>query len=115
MADVRERSIAEMNERITFQKSDVAVDGYRNHTSSWSDCFSCWTYASTYIANEEEGVATSDERRIIFHVRWCSELSEVTSNGWRIFFRGDAYDILSVDLMNYQKREIRFSCRKEKR
>ena len=115
MAQVREKKIAEKNERITFQKNEVEVDEYRNHTSSWNDYFTAWAYASTYIANEEESAVTSDERRITFHVRWCSELSKVTSNGYRILFRGDVYNILSVDLMNYQKREIRFSCRKEKR
>ena len=115
MAQVKEKTIAEKNERITFQKNDVAVDEYRNHTSSWSDYLTAWAYASTYIANEEESAVTSDERRITFHVRWCSELSKVTSNGYRILFHGEVYNILSVDLMNYQKREIRFSCRKEKR
>lgn len=115
MAQVREKTIAEKNERITFQKNDVAVDEYRNHNSSWSDYFDAWAYASTYIANEKEDPLTSDERRITFHVRWCSELSNVTSNGYRILFHGEVYNILSVDLMNYQKREIRFSCRKEKR
>ena len=115
MAQVKEKTIAEKNERITFQKNDVAVDEYRNHTSSWSDYFTAWAYASTYIANEEGSAVTSDERRITFHVRWCSELSKVTSNGYRILFRGDVYNILSVDLMNYRKREIRFSCKKEKR
>ena len=115
MAQVKEKTIAEKNERITFQKNEVAVDEYRNHTSSWSDYFTAWAYASTYIANEEEKVTVSDERRITFHVRWCSELSRVTSNGYRILFRGGVYNILSVDLMNYQKREIRFSCKKEKR
>ena len=115
MAQVREKTIAEKNERITFQKNEVEVDEYRNHTSSWNDYLTAWAYASTYIANEEGSAVTSDERRITFHVRWCSELSKVTSNGYRILFRGDVYNILSVDLMNYQKREIRFSCRKEKR
>ena len=107
MAQVKEKKIAEKNE--------VMVDRYKNHTSLWSDYFDAWAYASTYIANEKEDPLTSDERRITFHVRWCSELSVVTSDGWRILFRGEAYNILSVDLMNYGKREIRFSCRKEKR
>ena len=115
MAQVKEKKIAEKNERITFQKNAVMVDRYKNHTSLWSDYFDAWAYASTNIANEKEDALTSDERRITFHVRWCSELSVVTSDGWRILFRGEVYNILSVDLMNYQKREIRFSCRKEQR
>ena len=34
MAQVREKKIAEKNERITFQKNEVEVDEYRKHTSS---------------------------------------------------------------------------------
>ena len=86
MAQVREKTIAEKNERITFQKNKVEVDEYRNHTSSWNDYFTAWAYASTYIANEEESAITSDERRITFHVRWCSELSKSHQMATAYFF-----------------------------
>ena len=37
MAQVKEKKIAEKNERITFQKNEVMVDRYKNHTALWSD------------------------------------------------------------------------------
>lgn len=107
--------IGRMNERITFQKNTVQVDAYRNHTNTWTDYYSCAAYASTYTANENGEVVTSEERSIAFEVRYCPELSAVTSTDYRILFHGQIYNILSVDMMNYQKKEIRLTCRKEKR
>ena len=115
MAQVKTRSIAERSERIIIQKNSVQVDEYENHTSSWSDYFSAWAYASTYIANEEEKVTVNDERRITFSLRWCSELEGIDSTGYRVMFREEPYNILSVDMMNYGRKEIRLSCRREKR
>ena len=107
--------IARRNERITFQKNSITVDRYKNHVQEWADYFSCYAYPNTYTTQEGGDAVTSEERSITFHVRYCSELAEVTSTGYRIVFRGEKYNIISVDMMNYQKQEIRFSCRKEKR
>ena len=107
--------IGRMNERITFQKNDIVADQYKNRAPVWSDYFSCWAYASTYPANEDGDVVMSDEESITFQVRYCPELAAVTSTGYRIVFHDEVYNIRSVDRMNYQKQEIRFACRKEKR
>ena len=107
--------IGRMNERITFQKNEIVSDQYKNRVSVWSDYFSCWAYASTYVANEDGNVVISEDESITFQVRYCPELEAVTSTGYRILFHDTVYNIRSVDRMNYQKQEIRFACRKEKR
>ena len=107
--------IARKNERITFQRNAVTVDRYKNHVQEWTDYFSCYAYAGTYQADEDEDKVTSEERSITFETRWCPELDAVTSTEYRIVFRGENYNIRSVDMMNYQRQQIRFSCRKEKR
>ena len=107
--------IARKNERITFQKNAVTVDRYGNHMSVWTDYFNCSAYASTYEAKEDGNEVISEERSVAFEVRWCPELSMVTSTGYRIIFHEEAYDIQSVDMMNYQRQAIRFICKREKR
>lgn len=107
--------IARMNEKITIQKNSVAADKYGNHKSRWTDYVTCHACANTYVKDEEEGVATSDERSISFEVRYCSELKEITSTGYRVVFHDEEYDIESVDMMNWQRKRIRLKCRKEKR
>ena len=115
MAVSETKRIARKNERITFQINTVTTDKYGNHKNTWEDYFSCFAYASTFQASEQGDVVLTDERSVIFYVRYCPELSDALSTKYRIILRGDVFDVLSVDMMNYQKDEIRFICRKEKR
>ena len=109
------REIARYNQRITFQKNTITTDEYRNHIQEWTDYFTCCAYANTYVAHEDGEKVISEERSVTFEIRYCPELAAVTSTGYRIIFDGDAYNIESVDMMNYQGKEIRFTCRREKR
>ena len=70
---------------------------------------------STYSANEGGDEVITEERSVIFETRFCPELAEVTSTGYRIMFHGERYNIVSVDTMNYSRKSIRFVCRREKR
>lgn len=107
--------IARMNERIIIEKNAVAVDKIGNHVNTWEEYFSCYTYASTYEAQESGDEVKEENRSVTFSVRYCRETAAVTSTGYRIHFHGDIYNILSIDPMNYQRKEIRFVCRREAR
>ena len=107
--------IARKNVHITFQKNEVYSDKYKNRLQRWADYFSCSAYANTYTAQEDGDVVTTEEKSVAFEVRWCPELAAVTSTGFRVLFGDEVYDILSIDPLNYQKRELRFTCRKKKR
>ena len=89
-----EREIARFNERITVQKNTVVVDKYHNHKNEWTDYFSCFAYANTYVKDEETEVLTHDERTVIFEVRYCSELACITSTNYRILFHGDRKSVV---------------------
>ena len=104
--------IARKNVRITFQKNAVFVDKYQNHINMWNDYFTCFAYANTYVIHETGDEITTEERSITFKTRYCPELAVISSTGYRIIFDGYAYDILSIDIMNYQNREINFKCKK---
>lgn len=107
--------IGRMNERITFEKNTTVADKVGNHVNTWEEYFSCFAYASTYEAEEKDSEVTTEQRTVTFHVRYCSELKNLTSTGFRVRFHGEVYNIASVDMMNYQRREIRLLCRKEAR
>ena len=107
--------IARMNERITFEKNSTVVDKIGNHVNTWEEYFSCYTYASTYEAQESGDEVKEENRSVTLSVRYCRETAAVTSTGYRVHFHGDLYSILSIDPMNYQRKEIRFVCRREAR
>ena len=104
-----------MNERITIEKNTTVVDKVGNHVNQWEEYFSCFAYASTYEAEEKAGEVTTEERTVTFNVRYCSELKNITSTEFRVRFHGDVYNIASVDMMNYQRKEIKLLCRREAR
>lgn len=111
-----EREIARFNERIMVQINFTEVDKYGNHTASWKDYYECFTYASTYQYDKERASAvTSEEQTINFEVRWCPELESLSSTKHRVVFRSNVYDIVSVDFMNYQRKNIRIVCKLEKK
>lgn len=104
-----------MNERITIEKNTTVVDKVGNHVNRWEEYFFCFTYASTYEVEEKSGEITTEERTVTFNVRYCSELKNITSTGFRVRFHGDIYNIASVDMMNYQRKEIKLLCWREVR
>lgn len=111
-----ERKIARFNERIAIQKNEVVTDKYGNHKNTWTDYYSCFAYASTYQYDKEnEAAITTEERTINFEVRYSPELEDLDSTHFRVAFRGDSYDIQTVDFMNYQKKTIRIVCKLQKK
>ena len=69
----------------------------------------------TTIALESGILVQISNQSVVFTVRWCSEVNKLTSTGFRVLFRGELYDITSVDPMNYGKKTIKLHCRLERR
>ena len=105
-----ERKIARYNERITFQKNSVTVDKYGNQRNEWTDYYTCHAYVSTWQKEESEGVTTDEQQSVTFEVRFYLELASVSSDDFQILFHGEAYNIQSVDFMNFQKSIIRLKA-----
>ena len=53
--------IEKLNERITIEKSTVVTDKVGNHRNTWEEYFTCFAYASTYQAQEEEDEVTAEQ------------------------------------------------------
>ena len=98
-------NIAGLRVRITIQKNETVVDKYGNHTSSWTDYFSCWATAVTsgLSSTEEEAAGhTVEADRLDFTVRWSSETAVVNSKQYRVMLGGRIYNILSIDEMGFK-------------
>ena len=113
--------VAEMRIRITFQKNEKVTDEYGNHTNEWADYFTCWATAvgqesPSESGQEQEGSATVDVWEITnFTTRYCSELSGVEPDQFRIKAAGRVYDIKQVNPMGFKHTSLKFYCRRERR
>lgn len=105
-----------MNEKILFQKSVVQVDEIGNRKNGWEDYFSCFATISGEGGSEKSVAGhTVDESGITFTVRYCKKAAAVCSGQYRILFREELYNILSVDHMNFRKKSLKFRCEKVRR
>lgn len=109
-------NIALMNVRIMFQKSAVVADEIGNRNKAWEDYYSCAATVSGEKGLEKETAAQNvDHAEITFTVRSCRLTDEITTDGFRIIFQGEKYDILSIDHMSHKHVCLKFRCRKVRR
>lgn len=105
-----------LNVKITFQKNEVATDDIGNHKNTWTACYSCYATVSGESGNEVAIAGTTVQNAdLAFTVRYCKTMSEITTDGYRILFGDEIYNILSIDHMNYKKKAIKFRCEKVRR
>lgn len=107
--------IAAMRVRVTFQKNAVTVDKYGNHTSGWTDYFTCWATVGTGTGSESDGEVINPEESLDFTCRYCSELAAVESTKYRILAERHVYNITYVNPMGYRKNSLKFNCKLEKK
>jgi SPP1 family predicted phage head-tail adaptor len=110
-------NIALLNERIVIQKNEVVVDEYGNHSNAWTDYYTCHATVGGTSENAQKEAAgqTVDDSNISFTVRFCIKTANVDITGYRVVFRGEVYDIVAVDPMNFKKTSIKFKCKKVRR
>ena len=98
-------NIAGLRVRITIQKNTTVVDRVGNHSSAWTDYFSCWATAVTSglsSSEEEEAGHTVEADRLDITVRYSSETAAVNSKQYRVMLGDRIYNILSIDEMGFK-------------
>ena len=111
--------VAAFRTRVAFQKNEAMTDQYGNHKNIWTDYYLCYaTIGGEGLASsKEEAVAGTivEDFSMTVTIRYCQKASAITSTGYRVVFGNELYDIVNVDHLNYKKRALKFTCRKERR
>lgn len=108
--------VALLNVRVTFQKNIVVVDAIGNHKNEWTDEYSCYATVSGEGGSETQTAGiTVDNADLAFTVRYCKKTAGITTDGYRVLFGGEIYNILSIDHMNYKRKAIKLRCEKVRR
>ena len=111
--------VAALRSKVTFQKNETVTDKYGNHKNAWTDYYTCFATigGEGMASSKEEQVAgtTVEEASMTVTVRYCSKAAAITSTGFRVMFMGEIYNIENIDHMNFRKKSIKFTCRKERR
>ena len=111
--------VALLNERVTFQKNEAVVDGVGNHMNVWTDYYTCFaTIGGEGMAGSKEEQAagtTVEDFSMTVSVRYCRRAAAIDSTHYRVMFMGGIYNIVNIDHMNFRKKSLKFTCRKERR
>ena len=109
-------NISGLRIRITFQKNEVVKDSIGNHTNVWKDYFSCYATAVEKDSGEEEVAGqTVVNERVDFTIRYCSEVSAIVPDKFRIVYQDRIYNIRSVSDMGFKKRSLKMHTQRERR
>ena len=108
--------ISELISKIVIQKSSVEMDDVGNQVLLWQDYYRCAAYANNLSGSEYWAAAqTNSQKDVYFVVRYCSEVSVIDTENYRIIFRGQIYNITFIDNVKYENKmlKIRASLVKE--
>lgn len=109
-------ALGEWKERITIQKSTLGNDSAGNHVLFWEDYYNCYAYANNLSGKEYwEAAQVNAQKDIYFIIRYCSEVSVMDTEHYRILFRGQVYNITFLDNVKYQNRTLKVRASLAKR
>ena len=111
-------NISGLRVRITFQKNETVTDRYGNHTSAWTDFFSCWATATKSGKSAEETQEagyTQEADRLDITVRWSSETAAVNAKQYRVLLGERIYNIIAIDDMGFRHNSRKFFCQLSER
>lgn len=110
---------AALRSKVTFQKNEAVADKYGNHKNAWTDYYTCFaTIGGEGMASSKEGQAagtTVEDFSMTVSVRYCRKAAAVDSTHYRVVFMDDIYNIVNIDHMNFRKKSLKFTCRRERR
>ena len=108
--------VALLNVKITFQKNSVEVDAIGNHKNGWADYYTCHATVSGESGTQKHTAGTTvEDSDLAFTIRWCKKASLIDAIGYRVILKGELYNIVLVDHMNYKKECLKFRCQKVRR
>lgn len=108
--------LGEWKERITIQKSIPGNDSAGNHVLSWEDYYTCSVYVNNLSGKEYwEAAQVNAQKDIYFIIRYCSEVSVMDTEHYRILFRGQIYNITFLDNVKYQNKTLKIRASLAKR
>lgn len=109
-------NVALLNTCISFERNTAQTDAVGNHTNTWEDYYTCFaTVGGERGTEHEETGVTVPDGTASFTVRYCALSAAVTTDDYRIVWRGDIYNITHIDHQNNKRKSLKFWAKKARR
>lgn len=111
--------VAVLRSKVTFQKNETVTEKYGNHKNAWTDYYTCFAAigGEGMASSKEDEVAgtTVEDFSMTVSVRYCQKATAIDSTHYRVMFMDEIYNIVNIDHMNFRKKSLKFTYRKERR
>ena len=111
--------VAVLRSKVTFQKNETVTEKYGNHKNAWTDYYTCFAAigGEGMASSKEDEVAgtTVEDFSMTVSVRYCQKATPIDYTHYRVMFMDEIYNIVNIDHMNFRKKSLKFTCRKERR
>ena len=108
--------IAPLRERLSFHVQQIIQDDIGNETSTWIPLFERWCSCRPFTLTERDGSVTKLElEKVQFTLRYEKAILGLHSLTTRIQFRGQTYEIESIDGDTVPRKLIYIVAIKEER
>ena len=95
------------NRKITIQSLAYAPDGIGQQVGTWSNLITVWAAVNCIGGKEYYAAAQSNsENDMIFKIRYCAAIANITPTNARIVYDGKTYNIKHIDDYMQQHRDL---------
>lgn len=95
-------------ELVVIEKSGYAEDDIGNQIPSWTEYYRGYAYMNNLSGSEYwEAAQTQSQNTIMFVFRYHSLLGAMNTKEYRLMHRGKAYNITSIDNVQYKNETVK--------
>ncbi|MBP3798026.1 MAG: phage head closure protein [Ruminococcus sp.] len=102
-----------MRYKLTIQELMVTPDEKEEQIEIWNDMLTVHCAVSQFTGTEKfQARQEITESDVTFTIRWSKNLSHINEQDFRIFFKGEVYDILFINDPGLMHEKLIISAKK---
>lgn len=103
--------INKLNQKITIQKLTIVKDDLGIEMEKWVNFFETWCNANCLSGKEYWSASTVNaENTVVFTMRYCNALDNITPQEYKIVFNSADYDIKHVDNVQFANKIVKIKA-----
>lgn len=105
--------ISRYNQKIIIEHKTITSDDIGNRLSTWVPYYTGFGFVDTKTVHETVGEShVIDDSQVTITMRWCKALSQLDSVSYRLQLNGQLFNIIGIDDMNFNHKQLKIHAQK---
>lgn len=101
-------------ESVTIEKHTITEDEIGNQQAAWAEYYKGYAYMNNLSGSEYwEAAQTQSQNTVMFILRYHPLLAKMDTKQYRLLHRGQAYNITSIDDVQYRHETVKIRAMKK--